>query len=284
MDAPLAVEAEGAGDEAAPAQPLLVAVVGDGAVEDTQPGSAGRDDDALHSVVEAVAGILFVPLVHHTDAGLGHAHARSEISGAKVEGFEAARGAGYRVYVGQPFGALYLGFELYLAPIEIHRQLQLGEQGGGDVEVLGAVHLRDHYSVQRVTGLFYHLDQVPVEVRRVQGVGPVESQATLPVELLQSRDNVSAGSSLAVRGDCVFEIEEHGVGIRGERLFGHLPPGCGDGEEGTDGFHVTSRVASLPALRAERRPGPPQGGPSGGGRGPSSSGKIVSGACSLGWR
>ena len=58
-----------------------------------------------------------------------------------------------RVYVGQPFGALYLGFDLYLALFQIHRQLELGEQGGDDVEVFGAVHLGDHDGVQGVTGL-----------------------------------------------------------------------------------------------------------------------------------
>jgi hypothetical protein len=81
---------------------------------------------------------------------------------AEMEGREAARGAGDGVYVGQPFGTLYLGFDLYPALFQIHRQLELGEQGGDDVEVLGPVHLRDHYGVQGVTGLFYHLDQVPV--------------------------------------------------------------------------------------------------------------------------
>src|SRR5215213_8122238 len=85
MDAPLAVEAQGAGDHAAPAQPLLVAVVGDGAVEDAHSRGAGRHDDALHGVVEAVARIHIVPLVHYTYTRLGHAHAGSEISRAEVE-------------------------------------------------------------------------------------------------------------------------------------------------------------------------------------------------------
>src|SRR5215208_127316 len=68
VDAPLAVEAQGTGDQAAPAQPFFVAIICNGTVEDAQPGSAGRDDDALHGVVEAVAGVGFVPLIHYTDA------------------------------------------------------------------------------------------------------------------------------------------------------------------------------------------------------------------------
>jgi hypothetical protein len=108
--------------------------------------------------VEAVAWVGLVPLVHHADAGLGHAHARREVAGTEVKGSEAIRGAGYGVYVGQPFGTLYLGFDLYPALFQIHRQLQLGEQGGDDVEVLGAVHFRDDDGVQSAAGLFYHPD------------------------------------------------------------------------------------------------------------------------------
>jgi hypothetical protein len=44
-----------------------------------------------------------------------------------VECFEALRGAGYPVYVGETPGALYLGFELYLAGLKAGGELQLKE-------------------------------------------------------------------------------------------------------------------------------------------------------------
>ena len=64
-----------------------------------------------------------------------------------MEGRETVCGVGYRVYVGQASGALYLGFELYLALFQLHRKLQLGEEDGDSVEVFGTVHFGDHDSV-----------------------------------------------------------------------------------------------------------------------------------------
>ena len=159
---------------------------------------------------------------------------------------------------------------LDLAQVQVRRQLQLGQEDGDGVEVFGAVHFGDHDGVEGIAGRFDHLDQVPVEVRRVEGVGPEERRATAPVELLQGADDVPAGAGLVVGGDGVFEVEEDGVGVRGERLLDHLPLGGGDGEEGAGGPHAICRAASLRARRAGRRRGPPWGGPSVCRRGPSS--------------
>jgi hypothetical protein len=86
------------------------------------------------------------------------------------------------------------------------RQLQLRQQGGGDVEVFGTIYLRDHDGVKSCAGFFYHLDQVAVEVRGVEGVGAVECGSSAPVEFLESLDDVFASRRLVVRGDGVFEV------------------------------------------------------------------------------
>ena len=44
-----------------------------------------------------------------------------------MECLEALSGAGYPVYVGETPGALYLGFELYLAWFKACRELELEE-------------------------------------------------------------------------------------------------------------------------------------------------------------
>ncbi len=100
-----------------------------------------------------------------------------------------------------------------LAWFEAGRKLQLREQGGDDVQVLGTVHLRDHDGVESRAGLFDHLDQVPVEVRGVERVGAVERRPPAPVEFLQGLDDVLAGRRLVVGSDGVFEVEEDGVGF-----------------------------------------------------------------------
>src|SRR5215210_3024791 len=143
VDAPLAVEAERACQKAALPETLLVAVVGDGAVYGAQSGSSGGDDDATHGVVQPVAGVRLVPLVHHTYAPLGHPHVRGVVARAEVEGLEPIRRAGYPVYVDEAPGALYLGFYLYPSGLQAGRKLDLVEQRGDDVEVLGALYLGD---------------------------------------------------------------------------------------------------------------------------------------------
>jgi dTDP-glucose 4,6-dehydratase len=112
--------------------------------------------------------------------------------------------------------------------------------------------------------------QFAEEIKRLTGT-------TAPIEFIQRTDDIPAGPCLVVGGDGVFEVEEDAVGVRGERLLDHLPPGGWDGEERAGGAHVTCREASLPALCAGRRRGPPLGEPSGDHRGPSSSGSPGSG-------
>src|SRR5688500_15878931 len=107
-----------------------------------------------------MTGIRLVPLVHRADASIGHAEARSEVPGAEVECSEALGGAGYPVYVGETSGALYLGFEHYLAGFEVCRELELEEEGCGDVEVFGTPGFGDEDAIQQIAGLFDYLDEV----------------------------------------------------------------------------------------------------------------------------
>src|SRR3712207_14377 len=118
VDAPLSVETEGASYETTLAQALLVAIVGDGTVHGAQTRRPGGDYDTLHGVVEAVAGVGFVPLVHRADVELRHAHAGREVAGAEVQGRKALRGEGYVVHVEETLGALYLALDPYLAGIQ----------------------------------------------------------------------------------------------------------------------------------------------------------------------
>src|SRR5215211_7705442 len=241
VDAPLAVEAQRAGDQAALAQALLVAVVGDGAVYDAQVRGAGGDDDAVHGVVEAVAGVRLVPLVHHADVSVGHAQARREVAGAEVEGRQALRGTGYTVHVDEAFSALYLGFELYLAHLQTDGAFHLGEQRGGDVEVFGTLDLGEHDRVQFGSGLLDDLDQVAVEGR-----------PATPVELLESPDDLFAGTRLLAGGDGVLEVEEDRVGGGGEGFPRHLEVRGGDGQDGARRFHFLSIEQRLDGLAAQR--------------------------------
>ena len=128
-----------------------------------------------------------------------------------MQGRQALRCAGYGVRVDEALGALDLSFELYLALFKAGGEFQPVEQGGDGVEVLGAVHLGDHDRIQPVAGLFDDLDQVSIEVRRVEGVGAIELSPAPPVELLYGTNDVSSSRRLSVRGDCVFEVEEYRV-------------------------------------------------------------------------
>ena len=49
---------------------------------------------------------------------------------------------------------------------------------------------------KEVAGRFDHLDQVPVEVRRVQGVGPEEPGTAAPVELFRARTTSPRAAAL----------------------------------------------------------------------------------------
>jgi hypothetical protein len=125
-----------------------------------------------------------------------------------VQGRQALRSAGYRVRVDEALGTLDLTFYPYLAGFEAGRELELFEQGRDDVEVLGAVHFRDHDRVEPFARLFYYLDQVAVEMRRVERVGAVECRPAAPVELLYGPGDLCPGARLLVRGDCVLQVEK----------------------------------------------------------------------------
>jgi hypothetical protein len=79
------------------------------------------------------------------------------------------------------------------------------------VEVSGTLHFGDQDQVKPVPRFFDDLDDVPIEVRGVQGVDAVEGRTVMPVELFERPDDVHAGAGFRARGDRIFEVEKEKV-------------------------------------------------------------------------
>ncbi|MDP9439053.1 MAG: hypothetical protein M3P49_09945 [Actinomycetota bacterium] len=168
-----------------------------------------------------------------------------------MEGLQASGRPRYGAYVHKAFGRLYLGLQPDLAGLEAGGELDAPEEGVQSDEVLWALDLGDQDQVESLPRLLDDLDDVPVEVRGVEGVHAVERRAGPPVELVDGTDHVPAGVRLFVRGHGVFKVEEYRVGVGGEGFLDHLLVGCGNRQKGSPDRRAVAlrRVTVTPGHR-----------------------------------
>ena len=73
------------------------------------------------------------------------------------------------------------------------------------------------------TGLFHHIDHIPIHVMRIKAVDADGNRLALggPVDVVQGLDAVLAGLFLFRRGDRIFEVEKNVIGGAGGSLVDH---------------------------------------------------------------
>ena len=150
----------------------------------------------------------------------------------------------------QAGGVLDLGLDAYAAGLELVRQLDLGQQLVGHLDVAGRADLRQHHRVELLAGLLDDVDQVAVVVRRVGAVDAHDHGRGAEVVLAQGSDDEPARVGLLGLGDRVLEVEEHLVGVEPRGLREEALARARDGVTAAAGAHRAGNptgVATLPA-------------------------------------
>ena len=108
--------------------------------------------------------------------------------------------------------------------------LDLGAQHVEGVDILGHVDLGQHDQVEPLAGVLHQVDHVAVHVVGIGGVDAHRDRLAAPVQIVDGVDHQLAGALLVVRGDRVFQVEEHDIGVRLGRLLEEPGVGAGHGQ------------------------------------------------------
>ena len=173
--------------------------------------------------------ITGVPVRRRSDRRDRDPDRRGVVAGAEDQRLHARRGGRDRLAGQQPGRVLDLRLDADPADGEPLRELDLGQQLVGHLDVAGRADLRHHDRIELRARALDDRDQVLVVVRRVGAVDAHDDRLGTEVQRVQRLDDPFARRVLLVRRDRVLEVEEDLVRLQPYGLGDEALAGPGHG-------------------------------------------------------